>query len=100
VELTVWTINGMPARLVWEGRRYRVNDTPTPLDADDIFELTWHPALTHPLPAWRGWRFQAVDDQHHALVFDVREGIDGGPWHLLRTYDYTASARRSAGPTP
>jgi hypothetical protein len=99
MELTVWTVNGIPVRLVWEGRRYRVNDTPTPLDADDIFELTWHPALTHPLPAWRGWRFQAIDDERHALVFDVREGVDGSPWHLLRTYDDTASARRSAGPT-
>ena len=62
-----------------------------PLDADDIFELTWHPAMTHPLPAWSGWRFQATDG-HHALVFDVKEGTDGRPWHLLRTWDYTVSA--------
>ena len=88
MEITVWTVNGIPSRLVWEGRRYRVNDTPTRLDADDIFELTWHPAMTHPLPTWSGWRFQAIGDDHRAFVFDVREGIDGGAWYLLRTLDY------------
>lgn len=90
----VWTANGIPARVVWEGRLYRVHDIPTPLDADDIFELTCHPAMTHPLTGWKGWRFQAVSDDRRALVFDVREGIDGGPWLLLRTWDYDATAVR------
>src|SRR5215203_1095924 len=27
-EVAVWLMNGVPARLVWEGVRYRVTDTP------------------------------------------------------------------------
>lgn len=92
MEITVWTANGIPARLVWEGRRYRVNDTPTRLNSDDLFESTWHPAMTHPLPGWRGWRFQAVGEDHRSLVFDVREGSDGGRWQLLRTWDYDSTS--------
>lgn len=88
MDITVWTLNGIPTRLVWDGRRYRINDTPTRLTADEIFELTWHPALTHPLPAWRGWRFQAVGDDRLAVMFEVREGVDGGPWYLLRAFDF------------
>jgi hypothetical protein len=92
MEVMVWSVNGVPARLIWEGQRYRVNDTPTPLDAEDIFELTWHPAMTHPLPAWRGWRFQAINDARETKVFDVREGSDGGPWRILRTYDWNSTS--------
>ena len=86
VEIAVWTVNGVPSRLVWEGLRYRVNDTPTRLTTADIIEYLWHPSLTHPLPMWRGWRFQAVNDRGHALVFDVRE-IDGESWQLVRAWD-------------
>jgi hypothetical protein len=86
----VGTVNGVPARLIWEGERYRVNDTPTRLGPADIFELTWHPAMTHPLPAsWIGWRFQAVNDgTRRAVVFDAREGLDGERWRILRTLDW------------
>jgi hypothetical protein len=88
VEITVWTVNGVPARLVWEGRRYKVNDTPTRLSADEMFDLLQHPAITHPLPTWTGWRFQAVGPDKLAVMFEVREGVDGGPWHLLRAFDF------------
>ncbi|MFW8744954.1 hypothetical protein, partial [Mesorhizobium japonicum] len=88
MEIMVWTANGVPARLIWEGRRYRVNDTPTPLSADEIFERTWHPAMTHPLPGWSGRRFQAKGPDGLSLMFEVREPIEGGAWHLLRAHDY------------
>ncbi|MFW8744710.1 hypothetical protein [Mesorhizobium japonicum] len=88
MEIQVWTINGVPARLVWDGRRYRVNDTPTRLSPEEIFERTWHPAMTHPLPGWIGWRFQAVGPDHLALMFEVREGRESAPWQLLRAFDY------------
>jgi len=39
-----------------------------------------------PLPGWRGWRFQAVNDFGQALVFDVRE-VEGAGWQLVRTWD-------------
>ncbi len=86
MEIAIWTVNGIPSRLVWEGRRYRVNDTPTPLTAAEIIEYLWHPSLTHPLPGWRGWRFQAVNDFGQALVFDVRE-VEGAGWQLVRTWN-------------
>ena len=84
--ISVWLANGVPARLVWQRRRFRVNDTPTRISAADIW---WHPAMTHP-PAddWLGWRFQAVDDAGLAGVFDVRQ-LNDGRWTLLGwPYDY------------
>lgn len=96
MQIMVWTANGIPARLVWEDQRCRVNDTPTPLSPDDIFELTWHPAMTHPLPAWHGWRFQAINEQRVSLMFDVREG-NAGAWHLLRVWDYDGAMIRRDG---
>ena len=96
MEIAVWTVNGVPSRLVWEGRRYRVNDTPTRLSASELIEYLWHPAITHPLPDWSGWRFQAVDDHGDALVFDVRMVADS--WQLLRAWDYDTRLARATPP--
>ncbi len=83
--VAVWFANEVPVRLVWEGQRFRVNDTPTPLSADDIL---WHPTITHPpCDAWRGWRFQAVDDAGQSAVFDIRQ-FDSAHWVLLAVHDY------------
>lgn len=92
--IAVWFANGTPVRLVWEGQRLRVNDTPTPLSPADIL---WHPAITHPPAAhWRGWRFQAVDEAGRAGVFDIRrfEGQDN--WRLIAVYDYALENRQGA----
>src|SRR5690606_20117102 len=45
---SLWFEGGMPTRLVWQGRRWRVTDTPTAL-ADLVA------GVTHP-PALEGWR--------------------------------------------
>ena len=78
--VTVWTdASGAPERFVWEGTRYRVSDTPTPLDLD-------HPALTHPLPVPRGWRFQGTSERGDSRIFDVQFNAARQEWRVLRTY--------------
>jgi hypothetical protein len=92
--IAVWLVNDRPVRLVWHGRRYRVNDTPTVLAPSDVW---WPPLLTHlPDASWRGWRFQAVDDDGSASVFDIRPGDAVGEWVVLAVhgYDLTDAAHR------
>ena len=73
---------GIPHRLIWAGRAYRVSDTPTRLEFD------WS-AVTHPpagLPASM-WRFQGTpDDDGEALVFDVRLDAASATWQLRHVY--------------
>jgi len=84
--IAVWFVNETPVRLVWEGERFRVNDTPTPLRPEDVM---WHPAITHPPRAsWRGWRFQAIDERGIAAVFDIRQFEKSPHWQLVAVHDY------------
>jgi hypothetical protein len=84
--IAVWFVNETPIRLVWEGQRFGVNDTPTPLRPEDIW---WHHAITHPPRAsWRGWRFQAVDKHGNAAVFDIRQFKTHPHWQLVAVHDY------------
>jgi hypothetical protein len=79
--VSVWTDNGRPTRLVWQGTRYVVTDQPTPLLKD-----AWHDALTHPSGRIFGWRFQGCSvTDGDVRMFDVRPTGDGR-WELLRTY--------------
>lgn len=75
--VAVWLVNEVPARLVHQGTRYRVTDTPTRLEDEDP-ELTYRLNLT-------GWRFQGTDDDGLSHMFDIRR--DGGDWRLMRVYD-------------
>lgn len=84
-KVALWLVDGTPVRLVWEGRRYRVNDTPTRLG--DPLDVWWHPAITHPLEPFDGWRFQAVDEGGRALMFEVQHVENRGEWELLRVYE-------------
>ncbi|TPW78056.1 hypothetical protein [Schumannella soli] len=89
----VWFANERPVRIVWHGRRYRVNDTPTRLEPGDV----WHPAMTHPIERrWSGWRFQAVDADGNAPVFDLRPGAAAGEWIVLAVHDAPPAARPAA----
>ena len=85
----VWTNDaGMPERLVWRARRYRVDDVPTPLvgPADWWLPFGEHDvAPGRPPLAITGWRFQASTDDGETHVFDV--GHDGHRWHVLRVFD-------------
>lgn len=76
--VAVWLVEGRPVRIVWQGRRYKVNDTPTRLEID----AWWHPVMTHPLEPVDGWRFQARDAAGDVRLFDVRRV--GDEWELLR----------------
>jgi hypothetical protein len=77
--VTVWTTPaGVPSRVVWEGRRYRVSDSPTRLEPD--YELITHPPLLN------GWRFQGTSDDGESRVFDVLFSESRQEWRLLRVY--------------
>ena len=80
VEAAVWLANGLPARLVWDGVRYRVTDTPTPLTEDE-----WCPALTHAARRIVGWRFQGTTAGGQSLMFEIVESDRG--WRVVRVYD-------------
>lgn len=77
----VWLENGVPARLVWEGIRYLVTDTPTPIRGSFLNEL-----MTHPLEPVIGWRFQGTSEAGETHVFDVHALVRGG-WELVAVYD-------------
>lgn len=80
-EIAVWTTpGGVPERLFWEGARYTVTDTPTPLEPNVAF-------LTHPPAPAPAWRFQATSAGGRTFVFDVRLDVGRGRWQLLRAYD-------------
>ena len=71
---TVWFEGGVPYGLIWEGRHYRVTDTPTHLDEPPLREDDHS----------QGWRFQGTDDDELSRMFDVvRDGTD---WHVVRVY--------------
>jgi hypothetical protein len=74
--------SGTPRRLIWEGRRYKVTDTPTPLEAF-LDERVTHPPVG-PLP---GWRFQGTSDAGESRVFDIRYDRHGEGWTLLGAYE-------------
>lgn len=85
----VWTnASGAPERLVWRARRFRVDDTPTPLVGPTDWWLAFAgdgaSAVRAPL-AITGWRFQASSSAGETHVFDV--GHDGTHWHVLRVFD-------------
>ena len=73
----VWCEGGVPYGIVWDGRHYRVTDTPTRLE-DEMS------ALTHPLDL-TGWRFQGTDDDEVSRMFDIAR--DGTEWHVIRTFE-------------
>jgi hypothetical protein len=77
----VWTEGRVPVRFTWNGQRFTVTDTPTPL-RDRIVA----PELTHPLEPQYGWRFQGTNDRSESFVFDVRIGV-GQAWELVAVYD-------------
>lgn len=77
LRLTVWFERAVPYGLVFEGRHYRVTDTPTRLEDEPV-------ATTHPLPV-TGWRFQATDDDERARMFVIHSTGDG--WVVARVYE-------------
>ncbi|AQX78883.1 hypothetical protein ITJ66_02610 [Plantibacter sp. VKM Ac-2885] len=80
-EIAVWTTPaGVPERLFWDGARYLVTDTPTPLEPNVSF-------VTHPPAATPAWRFQATAADGRSFVFDIRLDAARGRWQLLRAYE-------------
>ena len=78
--LTVWTSeHDVPDRFVWKGTRYRVTDTPTPLD----FEIE---LLTHIAAIPNGWRLQGTDEDGESVVFDLVQFGADPEWHVMHTY--------------
>ena len=65
--ITVWFESDVPYGLIWEGKHYRVTDTPTRLEN------------------MSGWRFQGSDDDDLTRIFDI--GRVGPTWEMLRVYE-------------
>ncbi|ROQ37267.1 hypothetical protein EDF46_2723 [Frondihabitans sp. PhB188] len=94
--VTVWVSDtGLPERIVWRARRFRVSDTPTRLaptqpgwhgEAGWQNEAAFDPAITHPPEPRESWRFQATAETGESLVFDVALDRYAARWRLLRTY--------------
>ncbi len=81
-EVAVWMVGGVPARLVWNGVRYRVSDAPTP-----ISEETWAPQITHAARRVVGWRFQGTTPSGVSLMFEIVEAECPTGWRLTRVYE-------------
>jgi hypothetical protein len=78
--VAVWTGDaGVPVRLLWNGLRFRVTDTPTRLEPD--FALMTHPAILD------GWRFQGTSEDGETHVFDVIFSESRREWRLIRVYE-------------
>lgn len=75
-DIALWLEEGIPARMVWRGERWRVSDTPTPL-CETVY-------LTHPMVRRAGWRFQGTNGQGDCHVFDVQ--AYGDRWRLIGVY--------------
>ena len=75
--IALWFVDEVPVRLVHEGVRYRVTDTPTRLEDEN-------PDLAYRL-GFSGWRFQGTDEHGFSHMFDVRR--EGQLWRLIRAYD-------------
>ena len=63
---TVWWERGVPDRMVWRDRRWRVSDTPTRLTATAEFLPS---AMTHAPERTVGWRFQVPAPRCAASAF-------------------------------
>lgn len=74
---TVWLEQGVPARLVFRGQRYRILDTPTRLEVDG-----W---VTHLPPVSDGWRLTA-DDGSGSVVLDLRYDPTACTWLVTAVY--------------
>lgn len=84
--VAVWLSSaGVPERLVWRGRRFRVSDTPTAFGgaSDEVLGF-----VTHPPRQSVGWRFQGTSEgpERETLMFDVLRDEYRQQWRLLRTY--------------
>lgn len=69
----------VPRAVDWNARHFEVSDVPTRLDIEPVM-------MTHPLPGFVGWRFQATTADGESYVFDVRLDPATGGWRLIRTY--------------
>ena len=79
--VALWFVDNIPARMVWQGQRWRIIDTPTPI----IGEPRWlPPTVTHPSERLAGWRFVAKADGP-SRVFDVY-GSESG-WRVGDVWD-------------
>lgn len=80
--VNVWMTNGVPAAMLWGGRRWRVIDTPTRLHEEPDYVP---PMVTQP-PVWpQGWRFTASTAPGNSRVFDVR--LIAEAWTIVVVYE-------------
>lgn len=80
-QLTLWmTVDEVPSRMFYAGRRWRVSDTPTRLPSSGR-----HTKCGDVAESVSGWRFQGTNEDGRSFVFDVYPDVRG--WHVHRVYD-------------
>lgn len=79
--VTVWFEDALPTRLVWQGERYVVTDTPTSLSDEAVL----HDWANHLRISGAGWRFQATSAvDGDVRVFDIEQR--GDRWEVVAVY--------------
>ncbi|UAJ78851.1 hypothetical protein IT072_16725 [Leifsonia sp. ZF2019] len=75
----LWDDAGVPTRLVWAGRRYRI------LTADPVRDPAYDAALTHPVARLAGWAVVAAAEANLAEVcaLQLQRGAGGTGWLLV-----------------
>ncbi|MFJ3395303.1 hypothetical protein [Leifsonia aquatica] len=73
----LWDDAGVPARLVWAGRRYRVTR------ADPVRRSSHHDALTHPAEQLVGWALVAFAEANPAEMRALQLQRAGAGWVLV-----------------
>ena len=80
--VTLWNAAGVPVRLIWEGRRYRVSDRPTPIrQSVDV------PAMTFLMLDGRGDPNTSPDYASaiaalYSVAFTLKFGFKRGPQRI------------------
>jgi len=76
-DATLWMRDDIPDRMVYNGRRWRVTDTPTRL-RHSIWTIIEEGSGVY------GWRFKATDPSGDSRVFDVFKSESG--WRVQHVY--------------
>lgn len=75
----LWADAGIPSRLVWRGRRYRV------ITAEPVRQVAPHDSLTHPAEQLVGWVLVAAAEKAPSDVraLQLRRAAGAAGWILV-----------------
>lgn len=81
--VVVWMERGVPARLFYRSKRWRVVEVPAPIV--EVPEEELHPLITHPTPRRTGWSCTVrQDDSGEQLRLALRRTAAGWSAEVIR----------------